>query len=393
MALTRTCLTQMTDVGGGKTRKKTVYSDILKEGKSAFGQTAVDYGISLGKGAVQAGANALVPALGTILRAMDRAGSATRDYRRSAGDAYDPDKALLRGTLYGSGTVLGGALAGGVGSALADAPYSAALKNAISAGTYAVGETGGGELGRALTEDGYPPDWRHVGKSGLDAAAFAYLDGLLQSAVTPKRNAAYLRDDLKDVQELHDEFQRALADPNATPEERAELAKRTLDMAKWTQSRMDELGMTGTAARDAQRALDGLIDDLRPYARQGGAFSLDSSDYSSHNTLNLGKQSSFGERMVQQIAENPGIFGTYDSPASFKAALEGAGFEVKPLGRGALMDVPFESGGGFRINFSDGGLLQYHPEEYSHHGGAYYKISTGKGGTHRYDINGIENVP
>ncbi|MBE6070086.1 MAG: hypothetical protein E7211_20710 [Clostridium lundense] len=131
-----------------------------------------------------------------------------------------------------------------------------------------MGETGGDELGRALTEDGYAPDWQRIGKSGIDAAAFAYLDGLLQSAVTPKRNAAYLRDDLKDVQELHGEFQRALADPNATPEQRAALAKRTLDMAKWTQSRMDELGMTGTAERDAQRTLDGLIEGLQPYAER-----------------------------------------------------------------------------------------------------------------------------
>ncbi len=117
---------------------------------------------------------------------------------------------------------------------------------------------------------------------------------------------------------------------------------------------------------------------------------LDRIGFSSHNTLDLGVQGSFDEHMVGQVAENPRIFGTYDSPATFKAALESAGFEVKPLGKGALAEVPYESGGGYRVNFSDGGLLQYHPKAYSHHGGEYYKISTGKGGAHWYDISGNE---
>lgn len=77
-------------------------------------------------------------------------------------------------------------------------------------------------------------------------------------------------------------------------------------------------------------------------------------------------------------------------PANLKATLEGLGFEIKPLARGSLRGLLFEEGGGFKINFEDGGLLQYHPETKSHHGGAYYKISTGKGGTHRYGLDGKE---
>ena len=60
------------------------------------------------------------------------------------------------------------------------------------------------------------------------------------------------------------------------------------------------------------------------------------------------------------------------------------------MGQGQLKDIPYEAGGGYRVNFSDGGLFQYHPNEHSHHGGAYYKISTGKGGIRHYDINGRE---
>lgn len=80
-------------------------------------------------------------------------------------------------------------------------------------------------------------------------------------------------------------------------------------------------------------------------------------------------------------------------PADLKATLEGLGFEIKPLARGSLRGLLFEEGGGFKINFEDGGLLQYHPEVKSHHGGAYYKISTGKGGIHHYGLDGEEIFP
>lgn len=78
------------------------------------------------------------------------------------------------------------------------------------------------------------------------------------------------------------------------------------------------------------------------------------------------------------------------TPAKLLAELEAAGFEVKPLMQGHLKGIAFEDGGGFKVNFEDGGILQYHPEKGSHHNGAYYKIATGKGGRKRYDTDGNE---
>lgn len=98
------------------------------------------------------------------------------------------------------------------------------------------------------------------------------------------------------------------------------------------------------------------------------------------------------ERFALRIAAHPKMLGAY-TPKGFKASLENAGFEVKPLSDGAFKDVPFEAGGGFKVNFGDGGVIMYHPAEKSHHGGAYYKISTGKGGKHRYDVTGTEKEP
>ena len=91
--------------------------------------------------------------------------------------------------------------------------------------------------------------------------------------------------------------------------------------------------------------------------------------------------------LAEQIAQYPARLQAY-TPDKLKAALESGGYEVRPLGRGKLKGVSFEDGGGFRVNFSDGGLLQYHPDQGSHHDGAYYKISTGTKGVIRYDIDG-----
>lgn len=90
-----------------------------------------------------------------------------------------------------------------------------------------------------------------------------------------------------------------------------------------------------------------------------------------------------------KLAEHPAMLASY-TPERLKQAFEQEGLETKPLKRGALKDVPFDEGGGFKVNFEDGGLLQYHPASKSHHGGAYYKISTGKGGTKRYELDGTE---
>ena len=92
---------------------------------------------------------------------------------------------------------------------------------------------------------------------------------------------------------------------------------------------------------------------------------------------------------AQALAEHPQRLASY-TPESLKEALEQEGFEIKPLKKGSLKNISFADGGGYKANFEDGGIIQYHPAEYSHHNGAYYKISTGKGGTHRYELDGTE---
>lgn len=93
--------------------------------------------------------------------------------------------------------------------------------------------------------------------------------------------------------------------------------------------------------------------------------------------------------LPQDLSSHPGRLASF-TPAQLLEAFEQEGLEVKPLKQGSLKDIPFAEGGGFKVNFEDGGLFQYHPAKKSHHGGAYYKISTGKGGVKRYGLDGIE---
>lgn len=96
-----------------------------------------------------------------------------------------------------------------------------------------------------------------------------------------------------------------------------------------------------------------------------------------------------GIGFAERITSHPKMFRAY-TPQGLKKSLESAGYEVKPLARGGLKGISFEEGGGFKVNFGGDGILQYHPENGSHHGGAYYKISTGKDGKKWYDMKGNE---
>lgn len=63
------------------------------------------------------------------------------------------------------------------------------------------------------------------------------------------------------------------------------------------------------------------------------------------------------------------------------------GVDVKPLSKGSLKGKTYEDGGGYKVSGKqDGQYLQYHPDSGSHHNGEYYKLSSGKTGTQRYDM-------
>ena len=94
-------------------------------------------------------------------------------------------------------------------------------------------------------------------------------------------------------------------------------------------------------------------------------------------------------KLAEQIAREPKLLEEY-TPASLKQKFESLGLAVKPLARGQLKNIPFEEGGGWKVNYSSEGLMQYHPVTKSHHQGAYYKLSDGLTGIHWYNEKGEE---
>lgn len=101
------------------------------------------------------------------------------------------------------------------------------------------------------------------------------------------------------------------------------------------------------------------------------------------------RQAAEEKRIPTQLSKAPGRLAS-KTPTAWKQMLEEAGEKVVPLSRGHFKGVPYEEGGGWKVNFGGNGILSFHPAEHSHHKGAYYKISTPKEGTRRYDLNGIE---
>lgn len=77
------------------------------------------------------------------------------------------------------------------------------------------------------------------------------------------------------------------------------------------------------------------------------------------------------------------------TPAEWYYFLKTGGYNPQPLGsKSSLKGILFDQGGGFRIQWGGDRYLQYHPSTSSHHGGAYWKISSGPTGVLRFDING-----
>lgn len=63
-------------------------------------------------------------------------------------------------------------------------------------------------------------------------------------------------------------------------------------------------------------------------------------------------------------------------------------YNPQPLSGGSLKGKTFEDGGGFKVNWGGDGILQYHPGSRHHGDVPYVKLSSGKTGTQRYDMQG-----
>lgn len=90
---------------------------------------------------------------------------------------------------------------------------------------------------------------------------------------------------------------------------------------------------------------------------------------------------------IDDFLKDPNIFTKFTHSQIFNWLKE-IKMDPKPLSKGKFKDIPYEQGGGYKVNWNGDKLFQYHPPG-GHHGGiAYYKISDGKGGISRYTLKG-----
>ena len=100
----------------------------------------------------------------------------------------------------------------------------------------------------------------------------------------------------------------------------------------------------------------------------------------------FGLKSKFGT--IGNFVKDPANFGKYKTDSIYNWLKKD--YDVKPLSKGKFAKIPYKKGGGFKVVYEGDKLFQYHPKG-GHHGGiAYYKVSSGTNGTHRYDLNGKE---
>ena len=76
-------------------------------------------------------------------------------------------------------------------------------------------------------------------------------------------------------------------------------------------------------------------------------------------------------------------------PEELYKHLKDNGYDPTPLNKSRnYSGVPFEEGGGFKVNWGGDRILQYHPGSSYHGDVPYYKISSGSTGTQRFDMDG-----
>lgn len=158
-----------------------------------------------------------------------------------------------------------------------------------------------------------------------------------------------------------------------------------LDLPEPPPLRLDD-SMQAAAIANANRVLEKKHGKNLTNGANGGTIEEKSKEYNA--IVEAFSTFSDSNEIVKTVMENHMGLAEF-TPQGMKEMLENAGYTTKPLNQSATWKgVPFEEGGGYRINFGGDAYFQYHPEEGSHHNGAYWKIANGKNGKKRYKMDG-----
>lgn len=98
----------------------------------------------------------------------------------------------------------------------------------------------------------------------------AHINELLQNAALSPRDQAYIQEDIADAQRSCDAAMKAIVNPNATAEERAQAVRRAIDALDYARQRINDLGLPATqlGVSTAQDTLADIAERLKPYLLQ-----------------------------------------------------------------------------------------------------------------------------
>lgn len=214
------------------------------------------------------GTGALTLVGGTAVQEVGEA-STTGDWERFA---RDTGISTLAGGVGGAAAYGANVLGRGALSdlGLQDSKLLNIANRSWSAGMFGLAAGDTRETARALTGEGYEPDWNGVARDAKALALLGAVDGLLDSASISQREKARTQENIKDVQEWYKAARDTLVDPNATPEQRSILAQRVINHTDWARLQLNEIRSPGAQREisEAQRALDGISEELKPYTAE-----------------------------------------------------------------------------------------------------------------------------
>jgi|GEM_PF-1843987 len=146
----------------------------------------------------------------------------------------------------------------------------------ISGLSYATGETAMSELGKAITDEHYTPDWTAIGQAELNGFVFGALSRFVSIAATSGQNKAAMQQELDELKRRYEYAKSILDNPGVSTADKARGAQSVMDAVDGMNTRLDDLYIVGAQKEiDAARGfLSAMKAEMEPYTTATNAASI-----------------------------------------------------------------------------------------------------------------------
>ena len=194
---------------------------------------------------------------------------------------YNPMKALARGALSAAGVAVGAKMSTAANNAALKFLRSKGIQNLVAPNIgvgglsglgFATGTTALNELGKAVTDTSYTPDWKQIGATELSGFVFGALSRFVSIAAVSGQNKAAMRSELDELQRRYEYAKSVIDNPGVAAADKARGAQSVMDAVDDMSARLDELYVVGAQKEvDAARAfLSEMKAEMQPYTTASG---------------------------------------------------------------------------------------------------------------------------